>query len=85
MKKAFTVTIENDSRIGKAVFEAASFADVRRQFALMQRNDLNLKGFSIVKIQENERPQRTTKADRKALKPTISTKIGRQLERAARF
>ena len=59
MKKAFTVTIEKGSRIGKAVFSATDHKDVRRQFALMQSNDLNLKGFSIVKIQENEKPQRS--------------------------
>ena len=79
MKKAFTVTIENGSRIGKAVFEAASFAEVRRQFALMQRNDANLKGFCIVKIQENEKPQRVGRFQR----PVLKSAMGRALDAAS--
>ena len=80
MKKAFTVTIENNSRIGKAVFSATDHKDVRRQFALMQSNDLNLKGFSIVKIQENEKPQRVARFERS----TLRSPMGRHLDAASK-
>ena len=80
MKKAFTVTIEKGSRIGKAVMEATSFSEVRRQFALMQRNDANLKGFCIVKIQENEKPQRVGRFERSALR----SPMGRHLDAASK-
>ena len=79
MKKAFTVTIEKGSRIGKAVFSATDYKDVRRQFALMQSKDLNLKGFSIVKIQENEKPQRVGRSQR----PALQSAMGRALDAAS--
>ena len=83
--RAFTLIIENNNRIGKGVITAASASAARAQFALMQQQDPALAGFTLAQVIDNERPQRVTKADRKALKPTISTKIGRQLDKAARF
>ena len=83
--RAFTLIIENNNRAGKGVITATSASAARAQFTLMQQQDPALAGFQITRVIDNERPQRTTKADRKALKPTISTKIGRQLDRAARF
>ena len=83
--RAFTLIIESNNRIGKGVITATSASAARAQFALMQQQDPALAGFQIAHIIDNERPQRVTKADRRNLKPTISTKIGRQLDKAARF
>ena len=83
--RAFTLIIENNNRIGKGVITATSAKAARAQFALMQQQDPALAGFTLTRVIDNERPQRTTKADRKALKPILSTKIGRQLDKAAKF
>ena len=83
--RPYTLIIENGSRAGKGVITATSASAARAQFALMQQQDPALAGFTLTRIIDNERPQRVTKADRRNLKPLLSTKIGRQLDKAAKF
>ena len=50
--KAFTITIENNSKLGKAVVMAESLKDARKQ-----AQKVCPAGFKVKWVQENERPQ----------------------------
>ena len=51
---AFTVTIENNSKLGKAVIMATSWQDAKRKASA-----LCPEGFNVVRVQENGREQRS--------------------------
>ena len=53
MKKAYTITIESGSTVGKAVIMAKSYKD-----ALSQANKACPEGFKVASVQENGREQR---------------------------
>ena len=53
MKKAYTITIESGSKVGKAVIMAKSYKD-----ALSQAVQACPEGFKVSSVQENAREQR---------------------------
>ena len=53
MKKAYTITIESGSKVGKAVIMAKSYKD-----ALSQARRACPEGFKVASVQENAREQR---------------------------
>ena len=52
MKKAYTITIESGSKVGKAVIMATSWKDAK-----LKAGAVCPSGFKVMSVQENELPQ----------------------------